>query len=48
METELGYQILYTGFTGTYNSTLSGNEFFPIINNDRGTAENLFQGEGLN
>jgi hypothetical protein len=45
MDPELGYQYLNTAFTGAVNPALSGNEFFPFIRLDRGTAETTAQGE---
>jgi hypothetical protein len=42
---EAGYQILLTTFSGVSSSALSGNEVFPFLSTDFGTAGTLASGE---
>lgn len=45
MDPELGYQYLNTAFTGAVNPALSGNDIFPFIRSDWGSAGNTAQKE---
>jgi len=42
---EAGYQILLTSFTGVSSSALSGDDLFPFLSTDFGTAGTLALGE---
>jgi hypothetical protein len=42
---ELGWNYLYTGYTGTTINTLSGNKVFPFIKEDMGVADALAKKE---
>jgi len=42
---EIGWNYLYTGFTGTTTPALSGNKKFPFIKEDQGVASSLSKKE---